>query len=57
MRQPDAPAKLVSFRATESWKQQEFVERGGWATMPGPSVPNSAVACGCAEEFAKAKSS
>jgi hypothetical protein len=57
MRQPDAPAKLVSFRATDSWKQREFVESGGWATMAGSSAPNSAVASACAEELAKAKSS
>lgn len=57
MRQPDAPAKLVSFRGTDSWKQREFIENGGWATLPGSSSPNSAVASACAEELAKAKSS
>ncbi len=57
MRQPDAPAKLVTFRTTESWKQREFVESGGWATMAGSSAPNSAVANACAVELAKAKSS
>jgi hypothetical protein len=57
MQPPDASAKLVTFRATESWKQREFVESGGWATMTGSSAPNSAVASACAEELAKAKSS
>lgn len=57
MRQPDAPAKLVRFRETDSWKQREFVESGGWATMAGSESPNSAVANACAEELAKVKSS
>ena len=57
MKQPDAPAKLVNFRETDSWKRREFVEHGGWATMPGSKSPNSTVANACAEELAKAKSS
>lgn len=57
MKQPDAPAKLASFRGTDSWKQREFVESGGWATMTRGSSPNSLVASACAEELAKAKSS
>ncbi len=57
MRQPDAPAKLVSLRQTDSWKQRELVEGGGWATMAGSSSPNSLVASACAEELAKVKSS
>ena len=57
MRQIDAPAKLVKFRETDSWKQREFVESGGWATMAGSSSPNSSVASACAEELAKASSS
>jgi hypothetical protein len=57
MEEPDAPAKLVSFRKTDSWRQREFVEKGGWATMPGSESPNSSLANACAEELAKAKSS
>jgi hypothetical protein len=57
MKQPDAPAKLVSLRQTDSWKQREFVESGGWATMAGSDSPNSSVASACAEELTKAKSS
>jgi hypothetical protein len=57
LKQPDAPAKLVGFRETDSWRQREFVENGGWATMPGSKSPNSSLANACAEELAKAKSS
>jgi hypothetical protein len=57
MRQPDAPAKLVKLLETDSWKQRELVESGGWATMAGSPSPNSAVASACAEQLAKAKSS
>ena len=33
---PDAAAKLVEFKAiTDSYKKRQFVEAGGWATMPG----------------------
>jgi hypothetical protein len=33
---PDAAAKLVEFKAiADSYKKRQFVEAGGWATMPG----------------------
>lgn len=57
MKQPDAAAKLVSFRQTDSWKRRELVESGGWATMPGSKSPNSSVANACAEELTTAKPS
>jgi hypothetical protein len=57
MKQPDAPAKLVTFRATDLWKRREFIEGGGWATMPGNKSPDASVANSCAEELGKAKSS
>ena len=57
MKQPDARAKLVSFRETDSWKRRELVEDGGWATMPGSKSPDSSVANACAEELAKTRAS
>ncbi|MBI5255479.1 MAG: hypothetical protein HY855_03190 [Burkholderiales bacterium] len=49
-RASDAPAKLAALKATESWSQGDFVEKGGWATLPGASPPDqvSAVARACA---------
>jgi hypothetical protein len=57
MKQSDASAKLVSFRATDSWKRREFIESGGWATMPGSESPDSSVASACAAELITAKPS
>jgi hypothetical protein len=57
MKQPDAAAKLVGFRETDSWKRRELVESGGWATMPGSKSPSSSVASACAEELTTAKPS
>lgn len=30
--------------ATDSWKRDSFVEKGGWATFPGAAEPNRDVA-------------
>jgi hypothetical protein len=35
-------------KATDSWKQDTFVEKGGWATFPG-NEPNRMVAEACAK--------
>jgi hypothetical protein len=32
-----------------SWEKGTYVSQGGWATMPGTSEPNTAVAQACAE--------
>ena len=46
----DGPAQLVALKALSSWSRGEFVEKGGWATLPGPVVPAqvTAVAKACA---------
>jgi len=44
----DAKASLIALKATDSWKQDTFVEKGGWATFPG-SEPNRNVAEACAK--------
>lgn len=36
---PDAAAKLAEFKAIpDSYKKRQFVEAGGWATMPGQTT-------------------
>lgn len=45
----NAPATLVALKATDSWKQDTFVEKGGWATFPGGTEPNRNVAEACAK--------
>jgi hypothetical protein len=50
--QTDAAAKLVAFnKVSASWDRRSLIEKGGWATMPGNSTPNSAVASACAEKL------
>ena len=49
-----APATLVALKATDSWKQDTFVEKGGWATFPG-SEPNRNVAEACAKMLSELK--
>jgi hypothetical protein len=44
----DAAANLTELRKVSFWQQSSFVEKGGWATMPGSDVANSAVAQACA---------
>ena len=52
----DASANLVEMKkATYAWDQSKYVEKGGWATMPGSTEPNSAVAKACAESLGSEK--
>jgi hypothetical protein len=37
------------------WDRSTFVEKGGWATMPGAASPDSAVARACAEMLGNLK--
>ena len=43
----DAKVNLIELTKVSSWQQGSFVQRGGWATLPG-SPANSAVAQACA---------
>jgi alpha/beta superfamily hydrolase len=47
--QANAPANLVELNKVSTWQQGSFVEKGGWATMPGSTVADAAVATACAE--------
>lgn len=44
----DATASLVAFKKINSWEQSAFIEKGGWATMPGSTSSDSKVAQACA---------
>jgi aminoglycoside phosphotransferase (APT) family kinase protein len=57
MQQQDVTVKLEQLRTTDSWKQREFVEAGGWATPTGGKAPNSDVASACAEQLLRARTS
>jgi hypothetical protein len=45
----DAGANLVEMKKISVWQQGPYLEKGGFATMPGSSLPDSAVARACAE--------
>jgi hypothetical protein len=46
----DVSANLAALKKVDSWSQGDFVEKGGWATVPGSNSPAqvSAVAKACA---------
>ena len=48
---PGVAANLAELKKVESWSKAEFVEKGGWATLPGKNSPAqvSAVAKACAD--------
>ena len=45
--------KLEELNEESSWKRREYVEKQGWATMPGEKNPDSEVAEKCAELLAE----
>jgi hypothetical protein len=55
LRQPDATVKLAEFQKTDSWKQRQVIEEGGWATPLGDKTPNPGLATACAEALGKVK--
>lgn len=52
----DAPAQRVKLTKVNVWNQAEFVEKGGWAKMPGTTSINMAMARACAEMILADKS-
>jgi len=44
----DAYDDLAAFKKVESWSQSDYIQKGGWATMPGSTTADSAVARDCA---------
>jgi hypothetical protein len=51
----NAKTTLVALNAVDSWHRDDFVEKGGWATFPGASAPNSGVAEACAKILSDGK--
>lgn len=50
---PNAAAKLAELKAIpDSYKKRQFVEAGGWATMPGQTSPDRRGAEACAVALA-----
>jgi hypothetical protein len=47
-RSADAAVNLTALKKTDSWQQAAYVEKGGWATMPGSKAAESGVSQACA---------
>ncbi len=47
--------KLTALKETDSWKRNDYVEKQGWATMPGEKNADSKVAVKCAELLVELK--
>ena len=45
----EANATLAELKLIDSWKQDSFIEKGGWATFAGTKSPNRNVAEVCAK--------
>ena len=53
MAAPDAAVQLVTLKElTGSYQQRQFVEKGGWAVMPGKDSPDRRAADLCARVLA-----
>jgi len=54
-RSADAPANMAELKKVSSYQQGTFIEKGGWATLPGGEGANSSVARACAEMLSSLK--
>lgn len=48
---PDAIAQLVKLKEAKSWERDNFIEDGGWSTIPGIEDGIKGVADTCAEQL------
>ena len=54
-RSAEAVANLSELKKTSSYQQATFIEKGGWATLPGSDKTNSSVAAACANMLSELK--
>ena len=45
--------KLIAMKTGKDWKRGDYVEKQGWATMPGEKNPDSRVAARCGDLLMK----
>jgi hypothetical protein len=50
-----ATANMAELKKVSAYQQGSFIEKGGWATLPGNENANSAVARACAEMLSNLK--
>ncbi len=46
---PDATQNMAEFKKVNSWMQDTYIQKGGWATFAGMNAPDLAVAQACAK--------
>jgi hypothetical protein len=49
----DVEVHAAALKKASSWEQGPYVEKGGWANMPGTATANSDLARACAETLTK----
>ena len=52
----DASAQLIELKKASTWERGTFVEKGGWATIPGVTAVDTEMARACAALIATEKS-
>ena len=52
-RDPNKEERFKELKSLDSWKRSEYVQKQGWATMPGEKEADSAVADQCARLLVK----
>lgn len=45
----DSTLNMAEFKKVNSWMQDSYIQKGGWATFPGMSSPDLAIAQACAK--------
>ena len=54
--QAEQTTHLAALEKEPSWDRGDYVEKHGWATMPGSKTPNDAVAEACTSQLLKVAS-
>ena len=54
-RSTEATANMTELKKVSSYQQGTFIEKGGWATLPGSDAANSSVAQACANMLSNLK--
>ena len=55
LQDPKKEERLKELKEVDSWKRSEYVQKQGWATMPGEKEPDSKVADECAKRLMELK--
>jgi hypothetical protein len=48
---PDATTALAALKASDSWKRDDLLEKGGWVTLPGIERPVAGAADLCVKQL------